>query len=208
MKKLFFFAATLLVAGSMMADVTINLSSGESWAQEGVTSNVSVESNVCTSTLTISTAYSAGGVEFVLQDAVAASTISSITGNIKCDATTEYMELYVYVRDTNGHRWYSGSYAAPYQLSNWTAINETPSETMFDDQLASEYPNQSIERVGIIISPGVAVTNYAFSVKDLKLVTTSTGMKEVKATALVTKKMIDGKMVIMRDGKAYNILGF
>jgi len=208
MKKVFFLAASLLVAGSMMADVTINLNSNESWFQEGVTSDVSVANSICTSTLTIPTAYAAGGVEFILEDSVAASEISSITGNVKCDATSEYMELYIYVRDGNGHRWYSGTYGAPYQLTDWSAFSETPNQTMFDDQQAADYPKQKIGRVGIIISPGAAITSYAFYVKDLKIVTTSTGIQAVKAAAPVTKRIVDGKMLIMRDGKAYNVLGF
>lgn len=189
-----------------MADVTIDMSQGKSWAESGVSSDVTFSNGVSSIVVSIADWACAGAV-YELETPIEASEISGITGSIKCGATTEYAELVVFLRDANGNRWWSGTSLSPAGMSDWTAINEVPKTTFWDDQADDTYPSQSITALGISFGSGSTFTNYAIDVKDLVIKEGATSLNTIKSEAKAVKRMVNGQLVIERNGQYFNAIG-
>lgn len=207
MKKLFFFAAAMLAAMTINAEVIdVDLSQYAIVKTDGATASVEIAEGVLKVNYSTTVAWDdIAGVEFALTN----SDVTNIAFEYLGDAAaTEWASFFGYLEDADGIRWYSS--AADMSACSWDDAWASQSYFPTDALWASPSHNAGempFVKVGFIINPSVATTA-SFSIRNVKLtVPATTAVDNVASDVQATKVIRDGQVLIVRDGKTFNALG-
>jgi len=210
MKKLFFFAASLLVAGSMMAQVNIDLSNGENPAfEEGDNAvlDYSASTGELTVTATAGKQWGAPGVKFVLDEPIAVTDLMAFVGSMKCtEAVEETTMIPFFVNDEGNRMWQDDYNPGTTEFADWGDFTALPDAYLWDES-ETEIAATNVVAVGVVANADTPLQDYVFYLKELMLITNGSGIIEVMSDHKVSKAMVNGQLVIIRNGVMFNALG-
>ena len=211
MKKTLLLVAAVFAALSLNAKVIdIDLSQYQLAGDNAEQVTPTLEEGVLTVEYNFTDAWANGGVEFALDNLEA---IDSIAFDYKGDLrATEWVSFQVYIKDTEGIRWYSS--AADLSISSWAAEWQSkcymPSDVLWDP--APEYimGDKPFVAFGFLANPANA-TESSFAIRNVKVFVPGDEEPEaiptVQAAAKAVKVIRDWQVLILREGKTFNALG-
>ena len=209
MKKFFLLAAAMIAAISMNAKVIdIDLSKAEAIAYDECSAVPTCADGV------LSVNYSAGkwlwaGVEIDLNNL---TNVTSMDFDFKGEAEV-WVSFIVYLRDSEGMRWFDDSDDFSLSHADWFPVTGyLPSKAMWA-ATAPEYAfgERPFVKLGILANPSpeeLVNTTGTFAVRNVKIdADEATAINNVAAQENATKIMRNGQVLIVRDGKTFDMLG-
>lgn len=205
MKKFFFFAATMFAAVTLNArEIAIDLNA----ASEIAYTNCSATFAVADGALNVN--YTAGawewaGVEFDLDNL---AEVTSLSFDFKGETPNEWTSFIIYLRDSEGARWYDDADDFSLSHADWLAkTGYLPTKLCWD---AADYAfgERPFTKLGFMANP-MAAESSTFSIRNIKVIVPGedTGIEDVNASVKAVKMVRNGQLIIVRDGKAFNAIG-
>lgn len=208
MKKFFVLAAAMIAAISINAkEITVDLSKYTVIKSEGATVTPSFNSGVVKVDYTTTAGWDdIAGVSYALDNLKVTNIAFEFLGDATLETWTSFL---VYLEDSEGAQFYSSS--ADLSISSWDGDYQAISTYFPTDALwcAPAYPagEKPFVAVGFMANGGANGTA-AFSLKNVKLtVEEATAINNVAAQQNATKIMRNGQVLIVRDGKTFDMLG-
>ena len=210
MKKIFFFAALFAAATLNAAEIVIDLNKAvKELSQETDNATFSVSDGVLTVNWTAvgPEFYEYQGVAFPLDDL---TKVTNISYEYKGDGVAAYGEggvcLYPYLVDEEGKRWFKHEYYPNVKNTEWQTQNMLPDECPWD-AASYKFGDKPFIYLSFAVNPSKAGSG-TFYLKNIKITTEGgTGIENTAVENKAVKMFKDGQMVIVRDGKTYDVLG-
>lgn len=208
MKKIFFFAALFAAAMMNAAEVVVDLSNYSKAGDNADEVSVSLAGGELTVNYDLKGAaesYPNGGVSFVLNNL----DVTEIAFDYKGDASVAtWVSFYVYLEDSEGGLWYSE--AADLSISEWNqewaSKNYMPADVLWEST-AKTQPAKPFVNIYFLANPSAAMKG-SFAIRNVKLtVAGGAGIENTAVETKAAKSIRNGQLIIVRDGKTYNVLG-
>ena len=207
MKKFFLLAAAMIAAISMNAKVVdIDLSKHSIIKSDGATVAAAVADGVLKIDYTITAGWDdVAGVSFAFDKQKVTNMAFEFLGD---DALEGWTSLFVYLEDEDGLKWINN--AADLHISGWdgqwSQQSYFPQDCLWNESPDHAAGDKPFVAIGFMASGANATASY--SIRNVKLtVEESTAVETVAAQENATKIMRNGQVLILRDGKTFDMLG-
>lgn len=205
MKKFFLFATALFAAVTLNArEITVDLST----ATEIAYTNCSATFAVADGALNVN--YTAGawewaGVEFDLDNLEA---VTSMSFEFKGQTPNEWTSFIIYLRDSEGARWYDDSDDFSLSQAEWLSKTGYLPTTLCWDAANYAFGEKPFTKLGFMANP-MAAESSSFSIRNVKILLpdSDTAIENVETGTRAQKVIRDGQVLILRDGKTFNTVG-
>ena len=202
MKKSILFVAALVAAFTINAkEIVVDLSSATEMAYDACSGTPTFADGVLTVDYMTPSTWLWAGVEMPVKNLTNVTNIS-----FEYKGSGEGVVLYAYLRDSEGNRWTKSDFWPSLEETDWTPIEMLPDAPHWD---SPEYAfgDKPFVQIGFIANPGVATTS-AFFLRNVKIAADeATAVETVAAQENATKIMRNGQVLILRDGKTFDMLG-
>jgi len=115
-----------------------------------------------------------------------------------------------YFVDENGLKMWQTDYnPGTTEFADWAEFTAYPDAYLWEGEEAdpANIPSSSIVAVGMLANAETPLASYVFYLKEVMLITNGSGIIEVMNDHKVSKAMINGQLVIIRNGEVFNALG-
>ena len=202
MKKSILFVAALFAAFTLNAkEIVVDLSAATELAYDACSGTPTLADGVLTVDYMTPAGWLWAGVEMPVNNLTNVTNVS-----FEYKGSGEGVVLYAILIDSEGNRWTKGDLWPSLEETDWTLIEMLP-DTKHWDSPEYSFGEKPFVKIGFIANPGTATTS-TFWLRNVKIVADeATAIETVAAQQNATKIMRNGQVLIVRDGKTFDMLG-